>query len=322
MAVSATVLGKRLLRLFGVTSLNPASPANQPFPIEPTDLDDIVGVINSSLQDIFDTGPLEDREKNLGGSLHGPTAITLTATNGSSVISGLTTYAAWMLGCTIRISGDSQDNELTSATQLVRPYQGTTGSVIPATIYGDCIQLDDTVSKVLSPVSLPNQIPLISCTDRFQFMRQSGYPLVVTSTGSAYGYPFFWFVQKIISRPLFWYLEGAYTAGLSYVPRRIRVGPMPDQPYAIGYKAAMTATSIAATDIDPGDHTTDPGVLFPLPDSQVESILYPICCQKLTGLAQFKNDGTKAEIARAYRVSLDRLRGIRAQGAVTFARYV
>lgn len=318
MSVTVQTLSKRLLRLFGVTSLDASSPANQPFPIEATDIDDIVGVINSSLQDIFDTGPLEDRERNLGAQLMAPTQVTLTATNGSTTISALTTYAAWMLGCTIRLSGDPQDNELTSSTLLVRPYQGTTGS-ISATVYGDSIQLDDTISKVLVPVCLANQIPLLPCGDRITFMRMSGYPLVTNPDGSVYGYPFFWFVQKVVQRPLFWFLEGAYTAGISYVPSRIRLGPMPDQRYAMSYKAAMCPTPIVAADV--GTASSDPGTLIPLPDSQVESILYPICAQKLTGLGQFKNDGTKPEIGRAYQKATSRLRGVRKQGAPTFARY-
>lgn len=320
--VTVRALALRLLRDFGVTSLNPASPSGQPFPIEPTDPDDIVGVINSSLQDYSGDAPLESKEQNLGAYLNAPTTVTLSVTNASNVITTFTGYQSWMLGCTIRIAGDPQDNEMTSQTVLARPYTGSTTSSAEATVYGDAVQLDGTVAKVLNPVSLPNQSPLIACTDRWTFMRMSGYPLVVNADGTAYGYPFFWFVQKIISRPRFWYLEGAYTAGLAYVPRRIRVAPMPDMAYSMAYKAASAAWGIGALDIDTGDHTTDPGIQFPISDGLVESILMPICRQKLSGLPQFKNDACRPEIARAYKKANEKLSNLRGQGAPQYARYI
>lgn len=319
-SVTCRTLGCRLLRDFGVTSLDPA--AAIPFPIQPTDLDDIVGVINSSLQDYFGDSPLESKEQNLGAWLNAPTTVTLSVTEGSSTISSFSGYASWMLGCTIRIAGDPQDNEVTSQTLLTHPYAGNTTSGASATVFSDAVQLDGSVAKVLNPVSLPNQSPLIACTDRWTFMRMSGYPLVVNADGTAYGYPFFWFVQKIVSRPRFWYLEAAYTQGSAYVPRRIRVAPMPDQAYSLAYKAASAAYGIGAADIDNGDHTTDPGVLFPISDGLVESILMPICRQKVSGLAQFTNVRGMAEIQRAYAKANQKLSNIRGQGAPQYARYV
>lgn len=320
--ITARTTALRALRLLGIVSLDPANPTGQAFPIEPTDPDDVIGVMNSALQDYSDTVPLEAREKNLGGLLHGPAQVTLNVTNGSTMISGFSAYASYMAGCTISIAGDSAQNEVTSNVELVLPYLGTSGTGVQATVYGDCLQVPEEVSKVLIPVSIPNQIPLLSCTDRWSFMRLSGYPLVTNPDGSVYGYPFFWFVQKIIQRPLFWYLEGAYQTGISHVPRRIRVGPMPDQTYQIGFKAAMNSPNIELSDIDNGDHVTDPMTFMPIQDGHVESLLFPLIAQKMTGLAQFKNDGTKAEIARGYSAALGRMRGIRAQGAPTFARYV
>lgn len=318
--VTARVLGLRLLRDFGVTSLDPA--ANVPVPIGPTDLDDVTRAINSALQSIFSKQSLEEKEQNLGAWLNAPTQVTLSVTAQSGAIASFTGWATWMTGCTIRLSGDPQDNEVTSQTLLARPYAGNTSSTVQATVYGDCVQLSGSVAKVLNPLSLPNQSPLISCTDRWTFMRMSGYPLVTNADGSAYGYPFFWFVQKIIQRPRFWFLESAYTAGLGYVPRRIRVGPMPDQGYSLAYKAASAAQGISATDIDNDDHTTDPGVLFPLADNRVESLLEPFCRQRLTGMTQFKNDGCKAEIMRAFQEANQELNNLRAQGAPQYARYV
>lgn len=322
MAVTVRSAALRLLRLFGVTSLNPSSPASQEFPIESTDLDDVLGEMNASMQEVFMLGPSEIREQNLSAYLHAPTSVTLNATQGGTTIASLTTYAAWMLGCTIRITGDDQDNELTNSTTLARPYMGSTASGIPATVYADAVQLDATVGRVIAPVSLPNRVPLFPATTREEFMRASGYPLVTDATGRAYGYPFFWFVQKAVGIPLAWFLEGAYDATLSYLPRRIRLGPMPTQAYPLAYRAAINPPRFISTDVDTGDHTTDPNTPIPLPDSFVESIFIPICRQRLSGVPQFKNVEQKQEIARAYQQALRLLQGEKGQSSLKSACYV
>jgi len=315
----------RLLRDLGVISLNPSAPANQPTPLESTDLDDVTGVMSAALQEIYDEGPSELKEQNLSGYLNAPTNTTLSATLGSTTISSLSVPGSWVGatgGCTIRIAGDAQDNELTSATQLARPYMGATGSGISATLYGDSLQLDDSINKVMHPVSLPNQVPLWAATDRLMFLRLAGYPLVTNADGSAYGAPFFWFVRKNISRPLTWFLEGAANSALWYLPRRIRVAPMPDQAYALGYRAAINPPRFAPTDVDTGDHTTDPGTNIPIPNGFIETIYLPICRQRLSGLAQFKNQGTLPEIGRAYKAAVAALKNSRGQSALTEGRYL
>lgn len=310
------------MRDLGVLSLDPANPAGQPFPIEPTDLDDVIGVMNATMQPIFRRGPSEMREQNLGAYLQGPRNVTLSATNGSAVISALTTYDSSMLGCTIRVGGDQQDNELTSQTLLARPYAGASATGISSVVYGDAYQLDATVGKVLDPVALPNQTPLVPCTDRFTFMTMAGYPLVVNQDGSAYGYPFFWFVRKNFSRPLYWFLEGAYSSASSFVPRRIRVAPMPDMAYSLSFRAAINPTVITAANIDNGDHVTDPGVPIPIPDGFSESIFFALARQRMSGLAQFKNSGTLPEIQRAAKEAMVMLQLSNGQASLTEGRYI
>lgn len=322
MSLTCRTAALRLLRDLGVVSLDPATPSGQKFPIEPTDLDDTVGVMNAALQPIYRRGPSEMREQNLGAYIHGPTTVLVDVTNGLSTIANLTPYSSWMLGCTIRVGGDQQDNEVTSSTLLARPYVGSTATGVSAIVYGDAVQLDATVGKVMDPVSLPNQTPLVPCTNRMTFMMLAGYPLVTNSDGSAYGYPFFWFVRKNVSRPLFWFLEGAYNSALSYVPRRIRVAPMPDMAYSLSYRAAMNPPVITSANIDNGDHTTDPNVQIPIPDAFTESIFFPLARQRMSGLAQFKNSGTLPEITRAAKEAMVMLNLSNGQSSRTEGRYI
>lgn len=302
------------LQYFGVVSLNPASPSPQAQPIQPNDLPMVLRCLNGAFQQYFKDGPSEVRESNVGANINAPTTVTLTATNGSTAISGLTTYASWMLGCTIVITGDTQDNELTSSTLLARPFQGTTGTGISATVYNDSIQLDWTVSEVLNPVFIasPSMTFLRPCKTRMEFARIAGVPLVTTPDGWAYDWPFFWIVQKAVSRPLWWYLEAAYSSPLGYVPRRIRLAPMPGMQLSMGFRITSTATRYLVADVMNNDFS-DPGTLLPINDGDVEELLMPIFIKKLSECPQFKNASQMPSIMAAYAEAKDNIANIHAQ---------
>lgn len=317
---TAQTAALRLLRYYGVTSLDPTTPARQPFKIQPTDLDDVLSVMNYALQVMTRREPGSEKQQNLGAYLHAPTTASFTVTNGSPVISGFSGYQPWMAGCTVRVNGDTQDNELTSATLMARPFVGTSGTA-SATVYGDAVQLDQTISDVCAPVSLPNQAPLIPCTDRMTFMRLSGYPMICNPNGSAYGYPFFWFVQKVVSRPLAWFLEGAYQAGINYVPRRIRVAPMPDQTYSLAFRANINPTRLLSTDLANMDFS-DPGIMIPVPDDQFESLFEPIALKQLSGKPPFKNSDALPQIEAAYLQAIATLKSLNPMQAVTRGIYI
>lgn len=304
----------RGLRYLGITSLNPANPANQPFPIEPTDLDDVLGCLNSAFQEYFRLSPTEVRESNTGSVLNAPTSVTLNVTNTSAVIASFSGYQSWMLGCTIRVGDDTQDNEVTSQTLLARPFLGSSGSAVQATVFGDCVQLDQTVSEVMDPVAImsPLQTWLGACRSRKDFALCAGFPLVTNPDGSTYNWPFYWIVRKTESRPLWWYLEPAYSSALGFVPRRLRVAPMPNGQYTIGYRIASTATRYQTSDVDTGDHTTDPMTFLPINDADVESSLMKIFVMELSELPTFKNADCLAAVERAYNRAVMKIENIHA----------
>lgn len=136
-----------LLRDLGVTSLDPAVPAGQVNPIEPTDLTDVCMVLTSAMQEMAQESAQEQLNQPGAGYIQGPANVTLTCTQGSQAVSGFTAYASWMNGCTIQVSGDNQDNEVLSATMLARPYAGTTGSNT-AVVYCDVLTLDSDADHV------------------------------------------------------------------------------------------------------------------------------------------------------------------------------
>jgi hypothetical protein len=238
----------RMLRYIGVTQFTPQAPGSELESLNPGDLEDVANAITGALQEIAALGPAEAREAPGYAVLHAPANITFTAANGSNVISGVSGWQSWMQGCTVRVSGDDQDNEILSQTRLARAYLGGTGSV-GATVYGDTITLDDTVAKVIAPLWLPNQLPLHPAQNRREFMRLGGYPLITDTNGLAAGLPFYLYYRKPVSRPWTWFIDAAYDASLGYTQRRIRFSPMPAQAYSVAYTAAMNPPRVTKADI-------------------------------------------------------------------------
>ncbi len=320
-APTANGIGRRLARTLGIVSFNPSSPSGQQYPIEDGDLDDIAGVMTAGFQEMVGYAPQEIRNKDLGAWLNGPTTVSLTCTQGSQTISGLTTYAAWMLGCTIVIVGDGYDNELNSQTTLARPFAGATG-LTTAIVYADCVQLDDTINMILPPVQIPPQWPLIACSTREGFMQAAGYPLVTDANGAPYGWPGWWYTQKAIGRPTAWFLDSSYDSTKTYLPRRLRVGPMPSTAMSLAYRAGINPIRIETTDLDNAGHT-DPGTVLPIPDTWVESMYYPICLKLMSGLPKFRNAVMPAEMDRRYKQAIKLMQGMGfGQGSVTQGFYV
>lgn len=262
-APTALVIAKRLLRDFGVTSLDAASPANQVVPIEEGDLDDIALNMTAAFQEIADDSPAEAMQQPGSAFLHAPANLTLTATEGSTTVSAVTTYASWMEGCTIRIDGDDQDNELINSTTLARAYVGTTGSAKAATIYGDAVTLDETVQHVMEPLFLSNQWPVPMANSLEEFMREGGWPMLADLSAGAMTSPFYLFSRRPTgNRPWIWIQDAYYDPTLNYLKRRLRFSPMPDQKLSAGFTIMRNPIRIT-TDSIAEDTATVTGTLSP-----------------------------------------------------------
>jgi hypothetical protein len=248
MAVTVQQAALPLLRYVGINQLTPEPTGSQLETCQPTDLDNAALAITQAIGEIHEVSPIENREVSTGAILYGPTAVTLNVTQGSTTISGLSSYAARMNGATIRIGGDDQDNELASQTQLARPYNGSTGSV-SATIYGDSVTLPSTYSRAIGPLWLPNNYPMPIADSLEEFIRMSGYPMVVSPDGRGDLSPLFSFIRKSVGRPRVAMAVGAYDGTLEYVMRRLRVAPLPDQNYTLAFRAAVNPPKFTRNDI-------------------------------------------------------------------------
>jgi hypothetical protein len=297
----------RMLKYIGVRQLGPEPAGSQLETVQPGDLDDVATAITGAMQEVFESAPDEMREQRMGSVLYAPVSATVSAAQFSTAIGNFAAFQSYMPGCTVRLAGDAQDNELVSQTALARPFMGTTSSSIAITVFHDCLTLDPGVDHVSPPVELPNQAPLYAANDRLDFMRWVGVPLITDPSGNAIDFPFYYYYQRTVSRPRAWFAEGWYDPAQTQYIKRLRFGPMPDTSYPVAYRVALCPPRYTSADIAaPGDNTyADPGAVIPVSNSWVETILLPVALQRFTAHPAFKNESAKAEIARQYKLAIE-----------------
>jgi hypothetical protein len=288
-----------LLRTIGITSLDPAE--NRDVNLQhgldtDRDIADVAACITGAIQELYTLCPSSLLERQVGGVLRAPASVTLTATQYSNTISALTTYGAWMLGCTIRIEGDNLDNRIISSTELLRPYTGTGGSVT-ATVYADCMPMSATYAAVIAPVTLLGRKKLHVANSQEEFLnlhQQDPRHLYETGSSSIY--------NKCIGEPCVAMadFEASTTAQPSLY---VRFNPMPGEVYAVTCTARLAPPTVTSANIwTEGSPTVDPGVsiYLPLP----EGVLLPFCLQRWTGHSSFSPSGQQlAEINRQYQIA-------------------
>ncbi len=314
-------IAEDLFRYIGITSLNTsANTSNLNIrTLESGDLAFAAGVINASLQEIFAFAPAYIREREVSEVLRDPVAVTLDCTNGSKTIANLTTYAAWQLGCTIRISGDEEDNQIISSTELLRPYLGSTATGIGATVYSDAIKLDSTYGRVLEPVRIPRvpQLRAASSKEDFYFWKEPN-----RFGGGIPSHPLGgWHydnTQKSIGLPVVYFTEARYDGSSATLPLFLRFNPMPDHQLSVTFRVKVKPTAVTVANI--GDHTSDPGINIPI--EWHESILLPICRKRFMAHPHFTgNPEVIAQIREDYETATRELREMSPQTAEMRAIY-
>lgn len=201
--------------------------------------------ITQALQEVFGLGPTTISEQQYGTTLRAPTNVTFNATQFSTTISAFATWASWMEGCTIQGS-DGEDNELLSATELLRPYTASTGAV-SATVYADAIKLPSWVKNTMGPVWTPPVPELQPASNREEFRfwqspHQWGH-------WKRHGWPVLTSRQKHSGIPCVYLVESRYDPTTGALPLFMRFNPMPGQAYPITFRVKRKPPVIVADDI-------------------------------------------------------------------------
>lgn len=230
--------------------------------------------LNAALQEIWAKGPGWLKEGNVGGILYGPTNVTLgTITQSSNVWTGADTLPAWVSRNTIRIDGETYDNQILSKArkEFIIPISGATraGSGI---VFGDCIKLPSYTQSV-QRVIIPDKYQLNPVPDSTALMRNGRYGYRL-DYGSEFEYNTIT-TRLDVRNPTHFKIEthrpispDGYQNTFEYY---VRVVPLPPVPTAVQIDIEIGPPRYATFTTLPG-----PEEEIPMPNNYAESILLPI----------------------------------------------
>lgn len=284
-----------LLGLIGVE--NPTD-AGQPV------LDRILRDENAVLQKLWTMLPQWWSQVTAGDRLRPPQSISgITLVNSAASISG-GSLASWMVGCTIRLDGDSFDNELTSLTTLARPYLGPSSSTGTATIYHDAITLGTGCVGVIPPVIIlggSELIPLRGQRDLQSFGAGGTYEHPHYQSGERFEDSAVIAQRRDIGTPVGYMVERALAG--SPTDLRLRVSPLPDREYVLQYEKRLATPRVTTLD----------STVIPMPQDMAESIFLPMLRWQFSTWKHFSSEGMKTEIKGQYDEALQLLSKMKPQ---------
>ena len=256
----------------------------------------LISIITAALQVCYARAP-EAFAGQAGTIIAPPTSCTITAINGSPVIS-ISGYPYDARGRSLKIDGQYYQVAITAlgTTELVEPWQGTTGS-FAATVYGDAVEITSAFHHLLGDVIVQGSGPLFAAPDRQTFLNiRDG-----SMTGD-YGQ------RGAVARdpnppgtPEAYWVEEAYLA--TGTKRYIRIAPFPASSARMSYTVEYKPREISIADL------SDATLVLPMPGDFVDSIFVPIVLQRWTGSPWFRNESAKPEIARQFKEALQLLAG-------------
>lgn len=308
-------LALQLLQYVGVWSLDPALNTNETNQrgLQASDLVTVIVSINAAIQEIYEA-LVALSEKRLTPTIYPPATIAFTATQYSTTISGVTGYQSWMKGCTVQLSAnDPVDNEITSATELFRPYLGVSGPV-SGTVYCDAILLPANVKNVMEPVELPNvrRMTVASSREDFRFWNMSRHD----DRPAIYNEGAYLTTNKTVGDPRVYIVEPLSDSTSQALPLYLRLNPMPMRAMFASFRARIKPPVFTVADI--GSVGSEPLTVIPV--DWHESILLPLALKRFTRHPSFDNEA-RNEIADQAKEARLLLASYRPQIATPDAQY-
>ncbi len=225
---------------------------------------EILDAINGGLQKLDAVTPTKNKITTASIYLEAASTVALGVTNGSAEITGVT-FAGDQYGRTIRITGDSIENQVDGPSSLLHPYTGATGTV-SATIYSDAVALPEQYAELVGD-------PKILETGRDLKNHKIRY-----ST---------WRIKRI-GEPLFYWVEPNAGNNSPVAPSVIRFDTLPDRAYRIQVEAMMAPTRVLFSDL------LSAGPEIPLRADHVELYLLPLARGILTASEMWRDAESKA----------------------------
>ena len=304
MSLTISKIGLLALGYNGIQSYDPAAAGPVRKYVTHDGLE-VITAINGAIQELFTRCPRWASSRPCTLEVHAPRTGTITATSGSTVIAGGDGF--FTPGKTIRLAGDSLDNELVSATELLFAHQGDSGATVAYSLYCDAIALPTGVNQVGPPVWLHDirKLEMAATFEELLFWDVQAHHNYGLDQGITRQ-------RRSVQSPLAYYVEPFYNR--TSFASRLRLSPIPDQRYVVHFKGIMGPPAYTTADLaGAGPGYADPGVTPAIPHDKIESVLLPVVLQHYSGSATFANEKARAEIGRRFAFALESLKLSRPQ---------
>jgi len=223
----------------------------------------LLDAINTGIQQFYALAPSIYKQTMLSGILKAEQGVSLYVENGSSVFSGYVATLA-VKSYTIVIDGDDVENEIVAANGLLDNYVGTTGTK-NAKIYGDCVQLNAVIDRMIAdPVLDTGDVLTQKANDVFtQYSQYKRFKSANKVERRRVGKPSQYWIDPI----------GQSQAGdPAFV---LRVDTLPDKDYRVRFLAELSPRKVQFMDLS-----------YPAPlgldDGNIEAYVLPLCADALT----------------------------------------
>ena len=225
---------------------------------------EILDAINGGLQRLDAVAPAHAKTTTASLYLEAAATVSIGVTLGGVDTTG-TAFTADQYGRTIRIPGDSIDNQVVGANSILHPYTGATGTV-SATIYSDAVALPEPYAALVGD-------PKILETGRdlaHQKIRSTAW------------------TRKNSGEPQCYWVEPNARNQSPGSPAVIRFDTLPDRAYRIEVEAELAPARVAFADL------LAPGPEIPLRGEHVELYLLPIARGLLTSSQMWRDADSKS----------------------------
>ena len=236
---------------------------------------DILDAANAGLQDLYKLLPGIYKETALSTTLKAPTNVSVEMDAKYSNLLSSDAFTEDMRGCTVNISDDPHDNEITGTNSVL---DGFVGNVLAgnAQIHHDAVPLVDVIERVTSdPVCYRADgtwFPL----SRHDGFREGGMQWYYGAFPAA-------IIKKQAGQPRIYTLEPVGVSQGADLEFFFRVYPMPDTDYTVRFRAELAPRILIYPNI------TGTAVSIPVNDRLCNSTLVPLCEEHLLRSPYFKD---------------------------------
>jgi len=270
--------------------------------------------VNAAAQQIYISGPDTLSRRTYGFTLDAPASVNVS--HSSSAWTMPTGWDASFTGRTFKINSESVHNRITAVGTTpdfsAERAPAADLTAVAATVWHDAIALPAEITHVLPGVTLDEEIPMRAATSQADLYAETRYRF---DYGERFRYANIATKPPLPARPSAYFVTSFYPV-ISTATQPglfVRISPFPDASYVLTIAARVRPTRIVLADLDASNDGAACNDYISLPADWDELFLLPIAKQFLTASPYFKNEGVKAEIARASASAIDSLSKMRPQ---------